>query len=194
MSNLVAITYPDEHRAGEVLATLKRLHADNLIDLADACYVTKDKRGHLKLHQGYSLTGEGAKEGTQWGAIIGLLLSMPLMFVPGLGIPVLIATGGGAAIGAATGAIVGHFSDIGVDDKFAKQLAEQLGPNSSAVLALVKAAKVEEVLPVVAAYGGTVLHSTLAPDAEQRLQAMLDAGAAASAAGEGAGGTGQTNS
>jgi uncharacterized membrane protein len=169
MSNLIAITYPDQHRAAEVLATLQRMHAEYLIDLADACYVTKDKRGHLKLHQGQSMTGEGAKVGTQWGALTGLLLSIPLIFVPGLGIPVLAA-------------IAGHFSDIGVDDTFAKQLGEQLQPNSSAILALVKAAKVDEVLPVVATYGGTVLHTTLAPDAEAKLQTILDDGEAAAKA------------
>jgi uncharacterized membrane protein len=180
MSNLIAITYPDEHRAAEVLATLKRLHAEYLIDLADACYLTKDKRGHLKLHQGQSLTVEGAKEGTQWGAIIGMLLSLPFIFVPGVGMPLLVATAGGAGIGAVSGAMAGHFSDLGVDDKFAKQLGEQLQPNSSAILALVKAAKVDEVLPEVAKYGGTVLHTTLAPDAEARLQAILTEGAAGS--------------
>jgi uncharacterized membrane protein len=182
MSNLIAITYPDQHRAAEVLATLQRMHAEYLIDLADACYVTKDKRGHLKLHQGQSMTGEGAKVGTQWGALTGLLLSIPLIFVPGLGIPVLAATAVGAVSGAGVGAIAGHFSDIGVDDTFAKQLGEQLQPNSSAILALVKAAKVDEVLPVVATYGGTVLHTTLAPDAEAKLQTILDDGEAAAKA------------
>jgi uncharacterized membrane protein len=191
MSNLIAITYPDEHRAAEVLATLKRLHSEYLIDLADACYLTKDKRGHLKLHQGQSLAGEGAKEGTQWGAIIGMLLSLPFIFVPGLGMPLLVATAGGAGIGAVSGAIAGHFSDIGVDDKFAKQLGEQLQPNSSAILALVKAAKVDDVLPEVAKYGGTVLHTTLAPDAEAKLQAILTEGEQAARAAQGSATSGE---
>ena len=72
---------------------------------------------------------------------------MPLIFVPGLGTPVLAMTVMGAASGAGVGAIAGHFSDIGVDDQFAKQLGERLRPSSSAILALVKAAKVEEALP-----------------------------------------------
>jgi uncharacterized membrane protein len=98
---------------------------------------------------------------------------------------------GGAGIGAVSGAIAGHFSDIGVDDKFAKQLGEQLGPNSSAILALVKAAKVDDVLPVVAQYGGTVLHTTLAPDAEAKLQQILTEGEQAARAAQGGAASGE---
>ena len=54
-----------------------------------------------------------------------------------------------------------------------KELSAQMPPTSSAVFVLVKAAKVEEVLPEVAKYGGTVLQTNLAPDAEQKLQDAL---------------------
>jgi uncharacterized membrane protein len=179
MSDLIAVTYPDEHRAAEVLATLQRMHAEYLIDLADACYLTKDSRGRLKLHQSISLTGEGAKDGTAWGAVVGLLFSLPFVFVPGFGLAALATTAATTGVGAATGAIAGRFTDIGIDDNFAKQLGAKLQPSTSAILVLVKAAKVDEVLPEVSKYGGTVLRSTLAPDAEAKLQAALTAGAAA---------------
>jgi uncharacterized membrane protein len=171
MSSLVVVTYPDEHRAAEVMATLQRLHGEYLIDLADGCVVTKDKRGHIKLHQTQHLSAEGAKAGTAWGALIGGLFALPFIFVPGVGALAMVAATTG--VGAASGAIAGHFADIGIDDKFMKELSAQMPPSSSAVFVLVKAAKVEEVLPEVAKYGGTVLHTNLAPDAEQKLQDAL---------------------
>lgn len=57
MSTLVVAAYPDEYRAAEVLAELRRLNSTYLIDLEDACYVTKDAHGKLKLHQATSLAG-----------------------------------------------------------------------------------------------------------------------------------------
>ena len=60
MSTLVVVAYPDEYRAAEVLAELRRLNSTYLIDLEDACYVAKDARGKLKPHQATSLTGAGA--------------------------------------------------------------------------------------------------------------------------------------
>ena len=50
MANLVAIVYPDQHRAAEVRATLERLQHEYLIDLEDACVVVKDEAGKIKLH------------------------------------------------------------------------------------------------------------------------------------------------
>ena len=75
MSSLVVVTYPDEHRAAEVMATLQRLHGEYLIDIADGCVVTKDKRGHIKLHRIQHLSTEGAKEGTAWGVLLGALFA-----------------------------------------------------------------------------------------------------------------------
>ncbi|MGH2504750.1 MAG: DUF1269 domain-containing protein, partial [Ktedonobacterales bacterium] len=71
MSNLVVVAYPDEYRAAEVLASLRRLKKEYLIDLDDACYVTKDASGKIKLHQNTSLAGAGAAWGGMWGLLIG---------------------------------------------------------------------------------------------------------------------------
>ena len=50
-SKLVAIVYPEMHRAEEVLGALKRLQNEYLIDLEDAAYVTKDAKGKM-VHRG----------------------------------------------------------------------------------------------------------------------------------------------
>ena len=47
MSELIVVAYPDEHRAIEVMATLRRLQAEYLVDLEDAVYVTKDANGKV---------------------------------------------------------------------------------------------------------------------------------------------------
>jgi uncharacterized membrane protein len=161
MSNLIVVAYPDEYRAAEVLATLRRLNKAYLIDLDDACYVTKDAQGKIKLHQNTSLAGAGAAWGGMWGMLIGLLF-----FVPFLGL----------AIGAGLGAISGRLGDYGIDDTFAKQLTATLKPNSSAIFMLVRRSTPDKVVPELSQYGGTILQTSLPAETEAKLQDALNKG------------------
>jgi uncharacterized membrane protein len=161
MSNLIVVAYPDEYRAAEVLAALRRLNKEYLVDLDDACYVTKDAGGKIKLHQNTSLTGAGAAWGGMWGMLIGLLF-----FVPFLGL----------AIGAGLGALSGKLSDYGIDDKFAKQIAATLQPNTSAIFMLVRRATPDKVIPELSQYGGTILQTSLPKETEAKLQEALKQG------------------
>jgi len=163
MSNLVVVAYPDEYRAAEVLAALRRLNSQYLIDLDDACYVTKDARGKVKLHQNTSLAGAGAAWGGLWGMLIGLLFFVPFL---------------GFAIGAGLGLISGKLSDYGIDDKFAKQISETMTPNSSAIFMLVRKSTPDKVVPELAKFGGTILQTSLPKETEEKLQAALNQGAA----------------
>lgn len=163
MSNLVVVEYPDEYRAAEVLAALRRLNKEYLIDLDDACYVTKDARGKIKLHQNTSLTGAGAAWGGMWGMLIGLLFFVPFL---------------GFAIGAGLGAISGKLSDYGIDDKFAKQVASGMQPNTSAIFMLIRRSTPDKVVPELAQYGGTILQTSLPKETEEKLQEALKQGGA----------------
>ena len=158
MSDLVAIAYEDEYRAGEVLATLWRLQREYLIDMEDAAYVTKNREGKIKLHQSSSLTAAGALGGGMWGLLIGVLFFAPVL---------------GVAAGAAAGALSGKLADIGIDDRFMKDLSTRLQPGTSALFVLVRRATPERVLEEIRPFGGTVLKTSLAPDAEQTLQEAL---------------------
>jgi uncharacterized membrane protein len=161
MSNLVVVAYPDEYRAAEVLAALRRMHKEYLIDFDDACYVTKDAQGKIKLHQNTSLAGAGAAWGGMWGMLIGLLF-----FVPFLGL----------AIGAGLGAISGKLTDYGIDDNFAKQIAATLQPNTSAIFVLVTRSTTDKVVPELAQYGGKILQTSLPKETEEKLQDALNHG------------------
>lgn len=159
MANLVAIVYPDLHRAAEVMATLRRLQHEYLIDLEDACVVVKDEAGNVKLHQAVNLTATGAVSGALWGTVIGLLFFNPLL---------------GTAIGAASGALAGKLSDFGIDDDFIKSLATEMQPSSSAIFMLVRRATVDRVEPELAKFGGKILRTSLSKEAEAKFQALLD--------------------
>jgi uncharacterized membrane protein len=162
MAHLVAIVYPDEFRAAEVMAALKRLQSQYLLDLEDACIVTRDKeKGKIKLHQAVNLTAAGAASGAFWGTLIGMLFLMPLA---------------GLAVGAAAGALSGKLSDYGINDEFMKSLSAKLEPGSSAIFMLVRRATVDKVEPELAKFGGQVLYTNLSKEGEEKLQKLLDEG------------------
>jgi uncharacterized membrane protein len=151
MSTLAVIAYPGQETAGQAAQALARMQKEYLIELEDVAWVTKKQDGKLKLHQGTSLTGVAASGGALWGFLFGLIFLVPLA---------------GMAIGAASGALVGHFSDIGVDDKWAKEVASAIPAGGSALFVLVRSSQNERVLPEMAKFGGHVLKTSLT-DAQQ---------------------------
>ena len=175
MSELVAVSYPDVYRAGEVCAALQRLHREFLIEMEDAAYVTREEDGKIKLHQTQPVvglaTGIGASRGGIWGALIGLLFMQPLL-----------GMAAGAVLGAASGAIAGRLADYGIPDQFVKDLAGKLQPGTSMLFVLFRKVTWEKVMPRISEYGGTVMHSSLTPEAETRLQSALTEGGAPKAA------------
>jgi uncharacterized membrane protein len=164
MSHLVAIAYPDEHQAAEVMETMARLNEEGIfgdegiIDLEDAAAVSKDDEGRIKLEGAISRTAAGAANGLFFGSIIGMVFFMPLL---------------GMLFGAAAGALAGKFADLQHIDDFVLQLGDNMPPGSSAILMLVRKADPEKALAALRQYGGTVICTTLPDDAEARLRDAL---------------------
>lgn len=162
MANLVAITFPDEQMAFEMRAALVKLQKEYLIEMEDVVVVTKDTDGKVKLHQAMNLTAMGAAGGGFWGMLIGMIFLNPLL---------------GAAVGAGAGALSGAFTDLGLDDKFMKELAETFKPGCSAIFILVKKATPDKVLEALEPFKGKgkVLKTSLSKDEEESLRAFIEA-------------------
>ena len=160
MSDLVVIGFDDEHTAFEMWAALVKLQKEYLIEMEDVVVVTKDEKEKVKLHQAMNLTAAGAAGGGFWGMLIGMLFLNPLV---------------GAAVGAGAGALSGKFADIGIDDKFMKQLGETFKPGNSALCVLVRKATPDKVLDALKQFNGTVLKTSLTHDKEETLREALSA-------------------
>jgi uncharacterized membrane protein len=160
MSTLVVIGYDDKFKAEDVRLMLLKMQKDYLIDLEDAVVAVKDESGKVKLHQMYHLTAAGAVSGGFWGTLIGLIFLNPLL---------------GLAVGASAGAVSGALTDVGIDDKFMKSLAETLNSGSSVLFVLVRKATPDKVLEELEGTGGKILKTSLSHDDESKLQAALSA-------------------
>ena len=158
MSNLVVIGFDDETTAFEMRAELAKMQKEYLIEMEDVVVVTKDENDKVKLHQAVNLTASGAVGGSFWGMLIGFLFLNPLA---------------GAAVGAGAGALSGKMADIGVNDKFMKELGETFKPGTSALFVLVRKATPDKVLEGLKKFKGTVLQTSLTKDKEEELQQIL---------------------
>jgi uncharacterized membrane protein len=161
MSNLIVISFPDEQLAFEMRAALAKLQKEYLIEMEDVVIVTKDDKGKVKLHQAVNLAAAGAVGGGFWGMLIGMLFLNPLL---------------GAAVGAGAGALSGRFTDIGIDDNFMKDLAEQFQPGCAAIFVLVKKATPDKVMAALEQFKGKgkVLQTSLTKDEEDGLRAFIE--------------------
>jgi uncharacterized membrane protein len=160
MSTLVVIGYDEMFKAEEIRLKLWKMQKDYLVDLEDAVVAVKDDKGKIKLHQAINLTAAGAAGGGFWGALIGLLFLNPLL---------------GLAVGAAAGAASGALTDVGIDDRFMKDLAANMTPGSSMLFVLVRKTTPDKVLEELKGTGGTILKTSLSHDDEAKLQAALSA-------------------
>ncbi|WP_028059740.1 DUF1269 domain-containing protein [Candidatus Solirubrobacter pratensis] len=158
MSNLIAVAYKDEATAKEVLGVLSRLQVEHAIDLEDAVVVTRDEGGKVKLHQTTKTAAMGATGGALWGGLIGLIFLAPLL---------------GMAVGAAAGGAAGAMSDVGVDDRFMKDLGSRLEPGGAALIVLVSRSTPDKVLPEISKYEGQIIQSSLSDEAEAQLAAAI---------------------
>jgi uncharacterized membrane protein len=159
MSDLVVISFDDEHTAFEMRAALAKLQKEYLIEMEDVVVVTKNDKGKVKLHQAVNLTAAGAVGGGFWGMLIGMIFLNPLI---------------GAAIGAGAGALSGKLRDIGISDDFIKELGQAFQPGTSALFVLVRKATPDKVLEELKGFKGKVIQTSLSKDREEELRQVLE--------------------
>jgi uncharacterized membrane protein len=179
MAELVVVGFEGKHRAAEVLDQLVVLNDLSEIDLKDAVAVYRTDDGRLRFDQSVQpTTGEGAAGGALLGGLIGALLMAP--FTGGIS---AAAAAGAMGIGAAafglSGAAIGaedassFKEDFGITDDFVKQVGGMVQPGQSAVFVLARASDPQAVAEQFRGYGGTVLRTTLPPDAAAKFQKLM---------------------
>ena len=160
MSNLFVIAFDNEYGAEQMRDALADMQKQELIKLDDAAVVVRKMDGKVKIKQATSLVGAGALGGAFWGMLIGLLF-----FAPWLGL----------AIGTITGGLAGKFTDIGVDDKFIKEVGNAIAPGNSAIFLLVRQAVADRVVPELAKFNGRIIQTSLSKEKEERLREAFSA-------------------
>jgi uncharacterized membrane protein len=160
MSTLLVLKFDSEDGAAQMRDRLLSLQKQQLISIDDAAIMKKTADGKPKLEQLNNMAGVGALGGAFWGMLFGLLFFIPFL---------------GMAVGAAAGAIAGSMSDVGIDDKFIKQVGESITPGTSALFLLVSNAVVDKVLEQTKDLKYEVLQTNLSQESEDNLRAAISA-------------------
>jgi uncharacterized membrane protein len=158
MADLVEIAFPSEEKAEQVRQKLLDMQKEYLIELSDAVIAVKQPNGRVKLNQLFNPTASGAISGTLWGTLIGMIFMVPLA---------------GAAIGAASGAISGALADVGINDRFMKDAAQNLQSGKATLFLLIRKMTTDKVLAALQGEGGTVVRTSFDDTKEAALRAAL---------------------
>jgi uncharacterized membrane protein len=161
LATLMAITYDQEQTGFDALNKLAEMQKMQLITLADAAVAVKDPKGKVKVKQTLEnqVSGSSAIWGGFWGLLIGLLFLAPIFW---------------GLLGALMGYLMGKAGDVGIDDKFIKEVGDSLDPGQSALFMLVVEATADKVMEAMSEFGGEVYQTSLSKEDEEKLKKALE--------------------
>lgn len=158
MTHLVVLGVDSREDAERVLQVTEDLAKQQLLQRDDAAYAYKDDKGKVRIHQTMNMTATGAAGGALWGTLIGLIFLNPLA---------------GLAVGAATGAVAGKLTDVGISDDMIKQVGRELQVGHAAVFLLARSATVDRVIDALKPFNPTVIQTNLTKEREEELVEAL---------------------
>lgn len=158
MTHLVVLGLDTRDDAERVVALTGDLARQNLLQLDDVAYAYQDDKGKVRVQQTLNTTSTGAAGGALWGTLIGLIFLNPLA---------------GLAVGAATGAVAGKLTDVGINDGVIKQIGAELEKGKAAVFLLARSATVDRVIEALKPFGPTVIQTSLSREREDELVQAL---------------------
>ena len=158
MSNLVVITFADPDEAQKLHDTLQSGQKAGYISLDDMAVVTKDEEGEIHVT---NEVDRGVKVGAVGGGALGLLIGT--IFFPI----------GGLVLGATAGALIGKMAETGVDKNIIEDVENDLQPGTSAIFFLIREANPDAAIAALKPYKGKVYATSLPPEAEEQVRAVL---------------------
>lgn len=107
---IIGMSFDKVTRAEEVLLALVHLQQEGEIAMTDAVIVAKDDDDKVQIHQTIDPTPAlSALRGSFWGALVGVIFGGPVFWA-------------GALVGAGSGALMAKLIDLGLDDKWVKEV------------------------------------------------------------------------
>lgn len=178
MSELIVVAFRDQYRAAEVLNELRRRQWDWASDLDDAVTVTLNGNGRTRIQLNVDLS---PGETVRWIGLWRSLLSTTL-FMPALG---HLATSKAQRSGSETGNggpsqpvripcnAAWWKEDFRISEAFLRDVGAVVKPETSAIFMLLHTEQIFPVLRQLHNYGNMIIHTTLTPEQDEKLGAVL---------------------
>ena len=155
MTDMVVLAFDSVDGAHDARDKLVDLDNQYLLKLDQAVEVVRAKDGQVKVKEEPTLEGAGAIGGAFWGLLIGLVFFLPVA---------------GMAVGAASGAIAGHFTKYGITQEYMSQINEAIKPGQSALFILADDVKVDRVVPMLSSLRPRIVRTSLTLEQEKALR------------------------
>jgi uncharacterized membrane protein len=152
-------TYANLNDAKADYAAVKQLHSAGIIGTYDAAVISKDATGKVTISKTEKPTQYGAWTGLAVGVLVGLFFPAYLVWE--------------AAVGAAAGALIGHFWR-GLSRSDMKHIGDTL-QDSTATLIVIGQSKLQEVLQDATKHAVKQFEKELSTDVESFNKALTDA-------------------
>ena len=156
MATLTVWKFDSAEGAQKALDLLTKLGQQRLIELLDANIVSWPAGAkHPTTRQLVNMTGARALDGAFWGMLLGFIFFMPFL---------------GMAVGAAAGAISGHFADYGIGRDFVENVRSKVTPGTSALFLLSSDAVFDRVKEEFPATDAELISTNLSNEQEAKLR------------------------
>ncbi len=158
MSELIIIGYDDHPTAQGAYEKVLELQRDFVVDLSGLAVVRVDADGKQHVDTPGSIVGASTASGALWGMLIGLLFLVP---------------GFGFLVGGLMGAFSGKLAKSGINRSFRDRVQAMLEPGKAAVVIMARKITEDKFAAAMAAFGGTVLQTSLSEEDERELASEL---------------------
>ena len=157
---LTVLAFDNPTQALQLQKALVKLQGESVHNFQDAVVVTCNAKGKVKVHSAMNAVTGSVAAGSMAGLVVGLIFLVPWA---------------GSAAGAGAGAIVGALSNLGVKDRFRKEVGEALKPGTSA-LAVIGTAQLDKLKQRLGPLlkGCTLLQTTVNPEREAEIRKLLE--------------------
>jgi uncharacterized membrane protein len=157
---LTVLAFDNPTQASRLQDALVKLQGESVHNFQDAVVVTCNAKGKVKVHSAMNAVTGSVAAGSMAGLVVGLIFLVPWA---------------GSAVGAGAGAIVGALSNLGVKDRFRKELGEALKPGTSA-LAVIGTAQLDKLKERIGPLlkGATLLQTTVNPERQAEIRKLLE--------------------
>ena len=165
---LAVFLLDSDDAARKLLKVVRKIdEADKNVTIVDAAIADRSKRrGKVKVHQTEDTGGlKGGLRGGAIGVVVGTILLGPAG-------PVV-----GGAVGGILAGLHNRFRDIGIDDKFMKQVASEVEKGKSALFVLYEgdwSGSIGAVEDAIKAHHALLIHSTLPAENAAELRALVE--------------------
>ncbi len=165
MSHLVAIVFDSCGEALTVRRILAREDMRHPVELADAVVVYRDSKDRILVDRVTGHKGAGFLVGGLFGTLLGLMLPLPF---EGAVAPVFAG-----AFGAGLGALGAGLLDKETERDITDEIGASVEEGKAALLLLVEDDKIEVVLNDLSGHPGKVVKTSLSPEWEEKLRAVM---------------------